>query len=111
LAAGLREESSTYYADVLRDSELPKDADKADREVGTYAVVALDELAQAASTAAQQAGHVTELASALGRMPKEVAPKVAELLAANAVEWRAFLDSLPMESWVRKLLPARERSA
>jgi 7-cyano-7-deazaguanine synthase in queuosine biosynthesis len=110
LAAGLREASSVYYTDVLRDADLPSDVQRADREVATYAVIDLDELAGAAPTAAQQGGHIAELAGSLGRMRTEIAPKVSRLFAAHASEWRALVDALPAGSWMRKLLPSRERS-
>jgi 7-cyano-7-deazaguanine synthase in queuosine biosynthesis len=110
LAAGLREASSVYYTDVLRDAELPSDAKGADREVATYAVIDLDELAGAAPTAAEQGGHIAELAGTLGRLRAEIAPRVARLFATHATEWRALVDALPARSWMRQLLPARERN-
>ncbi len=110
LAAGLHEDRSVYYADALREAELPSDARPADREVATYAVIALDELAAAAPGAAEQGGHIAELARSLGRMRSDVAPKVSRLLAAHACEWRAMVQALPAESWMHKLLPSRERN-
>jgi 7-cyano-7-deazaguanine synthase in queuosine biosynthesis len=109
LAAGLCEEPSVYYADALRDAELPHDAQRSDREVATYAVVALDELAAAAPRAAEQRGHVAELARSLGGARAEVASKVARLLAVHAREWSALVEVLPAESWVRRLLPSRHQ--
>jgi nucleoid-associated protein YgaU len=99
-----------YYTDVLRDAELPSDAKGADREVATYAVIDLDELAGAAPTAAEQGGHIAELAGTLGRLRAEIAPRVARLFATHATEWRALVDALPARSWMRQLLPARERN-
>lgn len=110
LVAGLREDPCVYYADALTEPELPRDVQPADREVATYAVIALDELAAAAPHAAQQGGHVVEIASSLGRSRAEVASRVARLLGAHASEWGSLVGALPANSWVRTLL-SRERSA
>jgi 7-cyano-7-deazaguanine synthase in queuosine biosynthesis len=110
LAAGLDEDPAAYYSDAFREVELPSDAQRADREVATYAVISLDELAAVASRQADHGGHVAELAASQGWARADVAAKLVRLLAAHAREWGSLVDALPAESWMRKILPSRERS-
>jgi len=102
LAAGLVEPRGTYFVDVVRDAGLPTGAKRADREIGTYAVVGLAELA-ALSTRGDYSAHVLEVAQARGLSEAETAPQFAHLLERHASEWHALLGSLPQNSWVRQL--------
>lgn len=110
LAAGLVENDGTYFADVQRDSDLPTDARRADREVGYYTVVGLDELASMSTSVGQHSGHVMEIAGVLRRPCEEVGSKVARLLWQHRDEWRALVDTLPAESWVRRVVLAGRES-
>jgi 7-cyano-7-deazaguanine synthase in queuosine biosynthesis len=109
LAAGLAEDPATYYSDVLNEAELPSDADRADREVANYATISIDELAAAVPLRSASVGDVAELAASLGRTRTDIASQVSRLLEAHAREWSSFVDALPAESWMRRILPSRER--
>jgi len=103
-AADLVEDAGTYYADVFVDEALPAGAQPSDREVGTYAVVDLDELAGVAKKLPSHRGLVLETAKAVGRPSAEVETKVQRLFATHADEWRTFVGALPARSWLRDVV-------
>lgn len=104
LAAKLSEPSEAYYADVLLDDALPPDAQRSDREVGIYAAVNLDELAQVARVISSHRGHIHEVATALDLPYSAVADRTLRLFTQHAKEWRGFVESLPPKSWLRPVV-------
>jgi hypothetical protein len=111
--AGLhaKEPSGTYFSDVIADAALPSDANRADREVATYAALGLASLAKETERWPKEGPYAADLAHALGRPLSEVATSVRRLLAAHADEWARFLDALPRESWVRAHAAAAQAGA
>jgi hypothetical protein len=107
-AADLVEDVGAYYADVFIDQDLPADAQPSDREVGTYAVVDLDELAGVAKKLPTLRGHVLETAKAVGRPPAEVETKLERLFGRHAEEWRGFISTLPARSWLRDVVHSEQ---
>ncbi len=107
-AAGLVEDAGTYYADVLVDADLPADAQPADREVGTYAAVDLDELAGVAAKLPNYRGHVLETARSVGRPSAEVEAKLGRLFARHAEEWSGFVNAMPARSWLRQVVSSEQ---
>ncbi|WP_187477184.1 hypothetical protein, partial [Salmonella enterica] len=74
-SAALVEEPGTYYTDVIADADFPEDAQRADREVGMYAAVDLDELAGVAMRVSSYRGHIFETATWMGLPPAETETK------------------------------------
>jgi 7-cyano-7-deazaguanine synthase in queuosine biosynthesis len=107
-AAGLAEGAGTYYCDVLADADLPADAQPADREVGTYAAVNLDELARVAAKLSNYRGHMLETARSVGRPSAEVETKLGRLFARHAEEWSAFVNAVPAGSWLRQVVTSEQ---
>lgn len=107
-SAALVEEPGTYYTDVIADADFPEDAQRADREVGMYAAVDLDELAGVAMRVSSYRGHIFETATWMGLPPAETETKLRRLFGAHAQEWRRFVEGVPDGSWLRQVVSSEQ---
>lgn len=105
LAAGLGrdEDAATYWHDVLRQIRLPENTTKADREVGTYAVLSASALAEVSREPSNLKVASIEVADALGLSSTEVEQRLGRLLSRHALEWQSLVNEVPAESWLRAL--------
>ncbi len=109
---GGQEPPGTYFVDVTRQAEFNSDIDEqpsgADREVATYAVIGMDELASVSKTVTERSDLTVELSDALRAQPDATAASVTRLFQQHASEWETFVEALPADSWIRPLVSIQQ---
>lgn len=99
-----------YFWKDLRASELQAcrgsvQTTKTDREVATYAILDIENLAR---VAVDKPGMVVatamhEIAQALGLHSDQIEKNFKDLINAHSDEWRTFIERLPESSWLRAI--------
>jgi hypothetical protein len=103
-AGGLpAEDPETYFEDVLQNASLDEKLGKADREIATCAVLAMDELAGLAEGVEGRTPEIVELAASLHESVEATRTRLGRLIRKHREEWRGFLAQLPTGSWIRDL--------
>lgn len=99
----MRSPPGTYFEDVLTSPDLGADLSEADREIGTCAVLTMDERASIADRVEQRNAEIAELAASLREPIETTRTRLGTLIRAFRSEWRAFLAQLPEASWIHSL--------
>jgi hypothetical protein len=103
-AGGLpAEDPKMYFEDVLQNAMLGENLGKADREIATCAVLAMDELAGLAEGVEHRTAEIVELAASLHEPVDVTRTRLGKLIRKHREERHGFLAQLPNGSWVRDL--------